>query len=108
MISNIILKISLYTFQGDDIFVVVPNELKTKYEKEIPIVEKNTYTMQNFQVTKNQEKFKSSHHEFMLKFNGGTKVSECNKHDITDTLHFKDFTEIVCNKFREDFLYGRI
>ncbi|KAK2379080.1 replication protein A 70 kDa DNA-binding subunit B [Trifolium repens] len=94
--------------KGDDIFVIVPNELKSKFEKEIPIVEKNTYTMQNFQVTKNQEKFKSSHHEFMLKFNGGTKVSECNKHDITDTLHFKDFTEIVCNKFREDFLYDII
>ncbi|WJX57068.1 hypothetical protein P8452_42665 [Trifolium repens] len=94
--------------KGDDIFVIVPNELKTKYEKEIPIVEKNTYTMQNFQVTKNQEKFKSSHHEFMLKFNGGTKVSDCNKHDITDTLHFKDFTEILCNKFREDFLYDII
>ncbi|WJX28057.1 hypothetical protein P8452_16822 [Trifolium repens] len=94
--------------KGDDIFVIVPNELKTKYEKEIPIVEKNTYTMQNFQVTKNQEKFKSSHHEFMLKFNGGTKVSDCNKHDINDTLHFKDFTEILCNKFREDFLYDII
>ncbi|WJX56134.1 hypothetical protein P8452_41823 [Trifolium repens] len=94
--------------KGDDIFVIVPNELKTKYKKEIPIVEKNTYTMHNIQVTKNQEKFKSSHHEFMLKFNGGTKVSDCNKHDITDTLHFKDFTEILCNKFREDFLYDII
>ncbi|WJX30071.1 hypothetical protein P8452_18646 [Trifolium repens] len=52
--------------KGDDIFIVVPNELKMKFDKETPIVEKQSYTMQNFHVSKNAEKFKASHHEFML------------------------------------------
>ncbi|WJX51881.1 hypothetical protein P8452_38044 [Trifolium repens] len=36
------------------------------------------------------------------------KVTDCNKHDIANILHFKDFTEILCNKFCEDFLYDII
>ncbi|GAU15812.1 hypothetical protein TSUD_236280 [Trifolium subterraneum] len=55
---------------GDDIFVLVPNELKQKFENGIPITVNNTYTMQNFQVTKNDDQFKPSHHEFKLRFTG--------------------------------------
>jgi hypothetical protein len=42
----------------------------------------------------------------MLRFNGGTCVPDVNKHKIPDTLKLKDFMEIQCGKFREDFLYG--
>jgi hypothetical protein len=62
--------------------------------------------MQNFQVTENEEKFKSLHHEFILKFNGGTKVSDVNKHEIATPLKFKGFSELIGGKFREGFLYG--
>jgi hypothetical protein len=77
-----------------------------KFDKETPIVEKQTYTMQNFHVSKNAEKFKASHHEFMLKFNGGTRVSDVNKHEIPETLKFKEFSEIIAGNIREDYLYG--
>jgi hypothetical protein len=80
--------------------------LKIKFDKETPIVEKQTYTMQNFHVSKNAEKFKASHHEFMLKFNGGTRVSDVNKHEIPETLKFKEFSEIIAGNIREDYLYG--
>ncbi|KAK2447811.1 replication protein A 70 kDa DNA-binding subunit B [Trifolium repens] len=94
--------------KGDDIFIVVPNDLKNKFDKETPIVEKQTYTMQNFHVSKNAEKFKASHHEFMLKFNGGTRVNDVNKHEIPDTLKFKEFSEILAGNIREDYLYDII
>ncbi|KAK2423393.1 replication protein A 70 kDa DNA-binding subunit B [Trifolium repens] len=94
--------------KGDDIFIVVPNDLKMKFDKDTPIVEKQTYTMQNFHVSKNAEKFKASHHEFMLKFNGGTRVSDVNKHEIPDTLKFKEFSEIIGGNIREDYLYDII
>jgi hypothetical protein len=42
----------------------------------------------------------------MLRFNGGTCVSDVNKHDIPETHKFKEFTEIIGGKFREDYLYG--
>ncbi|KAK2414512.1 hypothetical protein QL285_037096 [Trifolium repens] len=41
-------------------------------------------------------------------FNGGTRVSDVNKHEIPDTLKFKDFSEIIGGNFREDFLYDII
>ncbi|GAU49007.1 hypothetical protein TSUD_284940 [Trifolium subterraneum] len=94
--------------KGDDIFIIVPNELKVKFEKEIPIVKKNTYCMQNFNVSKNEEKFKASHHEFMLKFNGGTRVFDANLHEIIVPVKFKDFAEIKSGNFREDYLYDII
>ncbi|KAK2368089.1 replication protein A 70 kDa DNA-binding subunit B [Trifolium repens] len=94
--------------KGDDIFIVVPNELKIKFDKETPIVEKQTYTMQNFHVSKNAEKFKASHHEFMLKFNGGTRVNDVNKHEIPETLKFMEFSEIIGGNIREDYLYDII
>ncbi|MCI00607.1 replication protein A1-like protein, partial [Trifolium medium] len=92
--------------KGDDIFVVIPNDLKLKFEKEIPIIVNNTYCMQNFQVSKNDNQFKASHHPFKLRFNGGTKVSDVNVHKIADPVtKFKPFTEIINGDFREDYLY---
>jgi hypothetical protein len=65
--------------------------------------------MQNFHVSKYDEKFKTSHHEFKLKFNGGTRVFDVNQHIIAEPqLKFKDFREIISGNFREDFLYGGI
>ncbi|GAU40127.1 hypothetical protein TSUD_389770 [Trifolium subterraneum] len=93
--------------KGDDIFVLVPNELKQKFENEIPITFNNTYTMQNFQVTKNDDQFKPSHHEFKLRFTGGTLVDDVNLHQIADPVaKFKSFGDILNGDFREDYLYG--
>ncbi|XP_045790716.1 uncharacterized protein LOC123885475 isoform X2 [Trifolium pratense] len=95
--------------KGDDIFVLVPNELKQKFENEIPIIVKNTYTMQNFQVSKNDDQFKPSHHEFKLGFNGGTLVNDVNVHEIADPVtKFKSFVDIINGNFREDYLYDII
>ncbi|GAU49766.1 hypothetical protein TSUD_386850 [Trifolium subterraneum] len=95
--------------KGDDIFVLVPNELKQKFENEIPITVNNTYTMQNFQVTKNDDQFKPSHHEFKLRFTGGTLVEDVNVHQIADPVaKFKSFGDILNGDFREDYLYDVI
>ncbi|XP_045791821.1 uncharacterized protein LOC123886558 [Trifolium pratense] len=95
--------------KGDDIFVLVPNELKQKFENEIPIIVKNTYTMQNFQVSKNDDQFKPSHHKFKLRFNGGTLVNDVNVHEIADPVtKFKSFVDIINGNFREDYLYDII
>ncbi|PNX99095.1 replication factor-A carboxy-terminal domain protein [Trifolium pratense] len=95
--------------KGDDILVLVPHELKQKFEIEIPIIVNKTYTMQNFQVSKNDDKFKPSHHEFKLRFNDGTLVNDVNVHQIVDPVpNFKSFTEINYGHFREDYLYDII
>ncbi|XP_045831696.1 uncharacterized protein LOC123923096 isoform X3 [Trifolium pratense] len=92
--------------KGDDISVFIPNELHQKFEKDIPISVNNTYTMQNFQVTKNDDQFKTSSHDYKLRFNGGTLVKDVNVHQIPDAVtKLKPFSEIVNQNFREDLLY---
>ncbi|CAJ2652267.1 unnamed protein product [Trifolium pratense] len=90
----------------DDISVFIPNELHQKFEKDIPITVNNTYTMQNFQVTKNDDQFKTSCHDYKLRFNGGTLVKDVNVHQIPDAVtKLKSFSEIINLDFCEDLLY---
>ncbi|XP_045792102.1 uncharacterized protein LOC123886871 [Trifolium pratense] len=72
--------------KGDDIYVFIPNELHQKFEKDILITVNNTYTMQNFQVIKNDDQFKTSCHDYKLRFNGGTLVKDVNVHQIPDAV----------------------
>jgi hypothetical protein len=93
-------------FQGDDIYVVIPNDINEKFVKEIS--ENNTYTFQNFQVLKNDEQFKLSEHKYKVRFNGATIVKDVNAHNIPDVNpKVKDFAEIHAGKWREDVLYSK-
>jgi hypothetical protein len=93
-------------FQGDDIYVVIPNDINEKFVKEIS--ENNTYTFQNFQVLKNDEQFKLSEHKYKVRFNGATIVKDVNAHNIPGVNpKVKDFAEIHAGKWREDVLYSK-
>jgi hypothetical protein len=44
-----------------------------------------------------------------LRFNGSTRISDINIHQISDPIpKWKDFVEILFGKWREDVLYGTI
>ncbi|PNX88234.1 replication factor-A carboxy-terminal domain protein, partial [Trifolium pratense] len=93
--------------KGDAIVVIVPHELNATLDP--TIVEKNSYTFQNFQVLKNDDQFKLTDHKFKLRLTGGTRVSDVNRHDIPYPMpKFKDFVEIAAGKWREDLLYDII
>jgi hypothetical protein len=93
--------------QGDDILVMVPHELNETLDKQI--IENNTYCFQNFQVLKNDDQFKLSENQFKLRFNGSTRISDVNIHQISDPIpKWKDFVEILSGKWHEDVLYGTI
>ncbi|PNX73057.1 replication factor-A carboxy-terminal domain protein, partial [Trifolium pratense] len=93
--------------KGDDITIIVPHELNAKFNT--LIIEKNSYTIQNFQVLKNDDQFKQSQHQFKLRLTGGTRVFYVNQHDIPYPMaKFKDFLEIEEGIWRQDFLYDII
>ncbi|KAK2361919.1 hypothetical protein QL285_087024 [Trifolium repens] len=93
--------------KGDDILVMVPHELNETLDKQI--IENNTYCFQNFQVLKNDDQFKLSENQFKLRFNGSTRISDVNIHQISDPIpKWKDFVEILSGKWREDVLYDVI
>jgi hypothetical protein len=97
----------VFDAKGDDIYVVIPNDINEKFVKEI--TENNTYTFQNFQVLKNDEQFKLSEHKYKVRFNGATIVKDVNAHNIPDVNpKVKDFAEIHAGKWREDVLYNVI
>ncbi|CAJ2632103.1 unnamed protein product [Trifolium pratense] len=95
--------------KGDDISIFIPNEVITNSEQVNDLTVNNTYTMQNFQVSKNDDLYKASHHVYKLRFNGGTIVKDVNVHKIGDPVtNIKPFTEIANLDFHEDLLYDVI
>ncbi|MCH82309.1 replication protein A 70 kDa dna-binding subunit C-like, partial [Trifolium medium] len=95
--------------KGDDISVFIPHEVIQNSEKLIELTVNNTYTMQNFQVSKNDDLYKASHHVYKLRFNGGTIVKDVNVHKIADPVtNCKPFIQIANLDFREDLLYDVI
>ncbi|PNX54832.1 replication A1-like protein, partial [Trifolium pratense] len=91
--------------KGEDIVVIVPNELKANLDP--IIIEKNRYSFQNFQFLNNDDQFKLSTHKYKLRLTGATRVDDVNQHDIPYPMpKFKDFIEISIGKWREVLLYG--
>jgi hypothetical protein len=86
---------------------MVPHELNETLDKQI--IENNTYCFQNFQVLNNDDQFKLSENQFKLRFNGSTRISDVNIHQISNPIpKWKIFVEILSGKWREDVLYGTI
>lgn len=89
--------------EGDRIQVIVPAELKDQFKGRI--AENTTFTLQNFDVEKNEMSIKATDHPFRLVFNGGTSVDNIDKHDIPKpSFNFKDFDEIKKGEVRPDVL----
>ncbi|CAJ2627817.1 unnamed protein product [Trifolium pratense] len=62
--------------KGDDIYVFIPSEVIHNSEQEIAITVNNTYTMQNFQVSKNDDLYKASHHVYKLRYKLDVEVGD--------------------------------
>lgn len=78
---------------GDCIQAILPTKFKDKFKGRI--VENTTFTLQNFEVEKNDMTIKATDHQFKLVFNGGTSVDNIDKHDIPKpSFSFKEFDEI--------------
>ncbi|XP_058726383.1 uncharacterized protein LOC131597723 [Vicia villosa] len=88
---------------GCDIHVVVPTTYMAAYNDRFALDQ--TYTVSNFKVERNNLVFKPSGHGFMVKFTGGTIVSDVNKHEIQPKQHmFTSFVDIITGKTRKDML----
>lgn len=89
--------------EGDRIQVILPAEFKDQFKGRI--AENTTFTLQNFEVEKNEMSIKATDHPFRLVFNGGTSVDNIDKHDIPKpSFNFKDFDEIKKGGVRPDVL----
>ncbi|CAJ2664510.1 unnamed protein product [Trifolium pratense] len=103
------IELLVFDDKGDDISVFIPHEVIQNNEQVNDLSVNNTYTMQNFQVSKNDDLYKASHHVYKLRFNGGTIVKDVNVHKIGDpVINIKPFTEIANLDFHEDLLYDVI
>lgn len=63
----------------------------------------------NFLSQPNDIMFKTSEHQFIIRFTLGTSVSDINKHEIPEKkLNFKLFVDIISEKWNKDFLIGYV
>lgn len=68
-----------------------------------------THIVSNFKVQPNNLVFKPSTHKFLVKFTGGTSVSDVNKHVIQPKQHnFTSFDDIITRKFPKDMIIGNM
>ncbi|XP_058742238.1 uncharacterized protein LOC131614692 [Vicia villosa] len=88
---------------GCDVHVVVPPAHKAAYYEKFAL--NSTYTVSNFKVQPNKLLFKPSTHKYLVKFTGGTSVSDVNKHEIQPKQRkFTRFADIITGKYRKDLL----
>ncbi|KAK2403228.1 hypothetical protein P8452_09298 [Trifolium repens] len=87
--------------QGNDIQVIVPTNLKDHFKD--ALAENTTFTVQNFEVEKNNISLKCSSHPFKLVFNSCTLIQDLNVHKIPmPEYKFTDFADIKQGKARPD------
>lgn len=85
----------------------MPFTLKVTFDSVLHI--DNTYIVANFLPLPNDLMFKTSKHQFMIRFIAGTFVSDTNKHEIGGKkLNFKPFADILTGKWKNDLLIGYI
>ncbi|CAK8541151.1 unnamed protein product [Lathyrus sativus] len=86
-----------------DIHVKVSTMYKQSFDFVLAV--NNTYTIANFQVMLNELLFKSSDHNYVLVFIGGTSVCNKNKHAIPPkNMKFTQFVDIIFGKWKRDVL----
>ncbi|MCI07260.1 replication protein A1-like protein, partial [Trifolium medium] len=92
--------------QGDNIQVLLPNDLCPLWESKLH--EGTTYVMKNFKVQPNDFKVKFTDHPFMLLFVGGDGGSDVIPTRMTNipeySFKFKPFAEIKSGNYRPDLL----
>lgn len=95
------------SLSGTNIYVVVPTMYKKSFD---PILQvNNTYTISNFQVVLNDMLFKTSEHNFLLKFINGKIVGDVNKHEIpAKAIKFTSFEYILAGRLKKDMLIGMV
>ncbi|KAI5446376.1 hypothetical protein KIW84_014274 [Lathyrus oleraceus] len=89
-----------------DIHGIVPSAPKATFDSVLLV--NNTYTMTNFWPLPNGLMFKTSEHQFIIRFTAGTSLSDINKHEIGGKkLNFKPFVDIITGKWKKDLLIGK-
>jgi hypothetical protein len=72
------------------------------------LAENTTFTVQNFEVEKNNISLKCSSHPFKLVFNSCTLIQDLNVHKIPmPEYKFTDFADIKQGKARPDVVVGK-
>ncbi|KAI5442808.1 hypothetical protein KIW84_011726 [Lathyrus oleraceus] len=88
---------------GTDVHVIVPTTYLSAFNTMLNV--DHTYTISNFKVAANDLVFKPSCHQYMVKFTGGTSVSDVDKHVIPPKItHFTSFDNIMTGRFKKDVL----
>lgn len=91
--------------EGDRIQVILPNEFKDQFKSRV--AENTTFTLQNFDVEKNEMTIKATNQKFRLVFNAATTIDSIDKHDIPKPpFCFKEFDMIKKGVLRPDVLIG--
>ncbi|XP_050877113.1 uncharacterized protein LOC127080866 [Lathyrus oleraceus] len=86
-----------------DIHVTVPSALKATFDSMLHI--SNTYIVTNFLSLPNDLMFKTSEHQFIIRFTTGTSVSDVSKYKIArKKLNIKPFVDIITGKWKKDLL----
>ncbi|GAU41821.1 hypothetical protein TSUD_299870 [Trifolium subterraneum] len=89
--------------KGDKAHIIAPTDYANQYKAEL--VENNTFTLQNFEIEKNDLTIKYCHHLFKFILNGNTLLQDLNEFEIAKPgFKFVPFDEIKNGKVRKDVL----
>ncbi|PNX85483.1 replication factor-a protein 1 (Rpa1) family protein, partial [Trifolium pratense] len=96
--------------QGDSIHVMIgPEEYKKRTDELAELMKLKTFTMTNFRVQPNDDKFKLTPHAYKMLFISGTSVQPKDIPNMpVSAFKFKKFEEIQSLKFAEDILVGSL
>jgi hypothetical protein len=86
-------KLIFYLLQGDHIQIIAPTEIANNFKNEF--VENNTFTLENFEIEKNDGSIKVCNHSFKLILNATTLLEDLNQLKIANPgFKFLPFAEI--------------